>query len=69
MIIDMAGDPVPNIRFNTAKTLAKVGQLVGRENLETILAVLDTLVEDADVDVRFYAKNGKEELSSLYTMS
>lgn len=60
--VRLASDPVPNIRFNVAKTFAKVIPIV--QKLDTlakghndhIKSALVKLTEDNDVDVRFYSQ-------------
>ena len=60
--VRLASDPVPNIRFNVAKTFANVISIVKKlENSakginDLIKSTLVKLNEDADVDVRFYSK-------------
>ena len=48
----MANDRVPNVRFNVAKLLKKMGS--GPDYSE-IKSILDGLVGDEDGDVRYYA--------------
>lgn len=49
----LADDKVPNIRFNVAKSLKIIGEKIGQEKVE---AVLVTLREDEDKDVRYFAQ-------------
>ena len=67
VITGMAGDAVPNIRFNVAKTLASVGRLVGKDKFEAeIMPTLKTLEEDEDRDVVWFAKESIEGLKGFY---
>ncbi len=48
---------VPNVKFNVAKILEKVVPLLERPVVEqSVKPVLSELCEDADMDVRFYAR-------------
>jgi serine/threonine-protein phosphatase 2A regulatory subunit A len=56
ILLEMATDPVPNIRFNVARALGEVGPICDSNTYEQqILPVLSLLQEDLDRDVRFYA--------------
>ena len=57
-LLTMASDPVPNIRFNVAKTLEKLAPRVGPEVVSAEIApCLSHLVEtDADRDVKYFAR-------------
>lgn len=66
MILEMATDTVPNIRFNVAKGLEKMAPIVGRSAVETqIRPVLAMLMEDSDRDVRYYAKQTMDAIEGL----
>ena len=66
MILDMATDAVPNIRFNVAKGLEQMAPVVGRSTVETqIRPVLAMLMEDLDRDVRYYAKQTMDAIEGL----
>lgn len=66
MILDMATDVVPNIRFNVAKGLEQMAPVVGRSAVETqIRPVLAMLMEDLDRDVRYYAKQTMDAIEGL----
>lgn len=65
-VLPMVNDPIPNIRFNVAKSfevLAKVlnetpeGKVVIGNK---ITPALDKLKEDTDADVRFFAQKAAE---------
>ena len=61
----MAQDPVPNIRFNVAKTLrVLIPHLDANSNDTKIKPVLMKLHEDDDVDVKFYAGIALQAISS-----
>ena len=56
LILEMATDMVPNIRFNVAKELAEVAPACGIEAFESqVRPILSILLEDDDRDVRYYA--------------
>ena len=64
--LNLAADPIPNIRFNVAKcleTLAGVlaGSAEGQELTQRrIVPTLRKLQEDADADVRYFATKAVE---------
>ena len=63
MILDMATDTVPNIRFNVAKGLEMMAPVVGQAAVDSqIRPVLAMLMEDEDRDVRYYAKKTMEAI-------
>ena len=56
MVIHMSDDPVPNVRFNAAKTLRQLGSLLDAATvIERVKPCLSKLTEDADHDVRYFA--------------
>eukprot|EP00980_Cylindrotheca_fusiformis_P000612 scaffold154_cov129-Cylindrotheca_fusiformis.AAC.29 len=62
IVLEMASDTVPNIRFNVAKELGNMAKVCGRKVFEQqIHPVLSLLMDDPDRDVRYFAK-----LSSKY---
>uniref|UniRef100_A0A914DWS0 Phosphatase PP2A regulatory subunit A/Splicing factor 3B subunit 1-like HEAT repeat domain-containing protein n=1 Tax=Acrobeloides nanus TaxID=290746 RepID=A0A914DWS0_9BILA len=64
ILIKLAEDPVPNIRFNVAKNFKKIGKFFEPEQRkEMILPILDKLITDQDFDVRFFSEEAKAELS------
>ncbi|KAL7463149.1 hypothetical protein ACHAXS_003535 [Conticribra weissflogii] len=66
-LLDMACDPVPNVRFNVAKGLGTVGPLFSRYVYESqILPVLDLLKDDPDRDVRFFANQSCDSRMSSF---
>ena len=55
-LVALASDPVPNIRFNAAKTMEVVKDQMTAENKEKASAIMEDLVKlDTDQDVKFYA--------------
>ena len=67
MVLEMATDAVPNIRFNVAKELEKMAPVCGVQAYETqILPVLSMLMEDDDRDVRYYAEKCASALDEVF---
>ena len=63
LVTRMAGDPVPNIRFNVAKTLgALIAVVDGDAASSQIRPALTTLVDDDDPDVKFFAQESIAKL-------
>ena len=63
IILAMAKDNVPNIRFNVARTLELVAPLLGGQALKgDVGPVLDALCADVDRDVVFFAKQARTVL-------
>lgn len=66
-IVSLSNDPIPNIRFNVAKTLETLFPLLKHDGdtlANTIHPVLQKLSGDTDVDVRFYATRALESQDS-----
>jgi len=62
-IIKMSQDPVPNVRFNVAKTLEKIGHIFDQKTLASdIQPILAKLTEDGEYDVRYFADEAKQTL-------
>jgi serine/threonine-protein phosphatase 2A regulatory subunit A len=56
LALRLASDPVPNIRFNVAKTLESVATLLDPSVVQgDIKPVVQKLAEDEDSDVRYFA--------------
>ncbi|RHY43581.1 hypothetical protein DYB30_001635, partial [Aphanomyces astaci] len=56
LVLQLASDPVPNIRFNVAKTLETMaGQLDDAAKQTLVGPVLHTLATDPDGDVQYFA--------------
>jgi serine/threonine-protein phosphatase 2A regulatory subunit A len=54
----LVNDPIPNIRFNVAKSYAVIVEIFRNGHAELIREVmpnLEKLMSDDDVDVRFFA--------------
>ncbi|KAG7350297.1 peptidase C14 caspase catalytic subunit-like protein [Nitzschia inconspicua] len=67
ILLEMAIDPVPNIRFNVAQSLGNLGSICDLMTYEQqILPVLSLLQEDLDRDVRFYADKASAKLEEEY---
>jgi len=56
LVLRLAGDTVPNIRFNVAKTLKSLIKFVDQTTIQTkIKPCLLKLLDDPDKDVKFFA--------------
>lgn len=68
MVLRMASDPVPNVRFNAAKTiqaLQKTCMSAAPEAIqEHLLPCLERLVLDQDPDVKFFAKKAMSDMGA-----
>ncbi|KAJ3335242.1 hypothetical protein HDU91_002272 [Kappamyces sp. JEL0680] len=56
----LAADPIPNIRFNVAKSLSVMIPLLKKSSTDLndkVKPILNKLSEDPDMDVRYYAQN------------
>uniref|UniRef100_A0A8W8LH16 HEAT repeat domain-containing protein n=2 Tax=Magallana gigas TaxID=29159 RepID=A0A8W8LH16_MAGGI len=52
----MAGDNVPNVRFNVAKSILRLGKMLDQSVAQQqVKPVLDKLKADSDIDVQYYA--------------
>jgi serine/threonine-protein phosphatase 2A regulatory subunit A len=57
LVLSMAADPVPNIRFNVSKTLATLAPRLGGGAIEgQIRPALNSLIDDPDRDVRYFTR-------------
>eukprot|EP00611_Tribonema_gayanum_P014806 TRINITY_DN262_c1_g2_i1.p1 TRINITY_DN262_c1_g2~~TRINITY_DN262_c1_g2_i1.p1 ORF type:complete len:602 (-),score=254.94 TRINITY_DN262_c1_g2_i1:918-2723(-) len=57
LVLEMAHDPVPNIRFNVSKTLTALAPRLGGGAVENaVRPALSALVDDGDRDVRYFAR-------------
>lgn len=60
LVSELSADPVPNVRFNCASTCAIIASRIAKEKPQLceseILPLITKLVEDEDMDVRFYAQ-------------
>ena len=65
-VLPMAGDAIPNIRFNVAKAFGVLSRVLApapegaRVVRESIIPALQRLTEDRDADVRYYAQRALE---------
>ncbi|CAH6723159.1 protein phosphatase PP2A regulatory subunit A [[Candida] jaroonii] len=66
-IDDLTKDPVPNIRFNTANSFKIIAKTLISHNekdlINDILSKLNSLADDDDVDVRYFALKAVEEIN------
>ena len=71
MLLQLASDPIPNIRFNVAKALEITATSFGDapEGLQLvqqkISPVLEALKNDQDADVRFFASRALQKAHAL----
>jgi serine/threonine-protein phosphatase 2A regulatory subunit A len=67
LILEMATDIVPNIRFNVARELEEVAPVCGLLAYESqILPIISILLDDDDRDVRYYSEKAASELKSKF---
>jgi serine/threonine-protein phosphatase 2A regulatory subunit A len=60
----LAQDPVPNVRFNVSKALMKMFPLIDKAVLgSSVKPALQTMCEDPDDDVKFYAGQVLQEIA------
>lgn len=75
-ILTLVDDPIPNIRFNVAKslevlaaTLLATGGASGQEiTTKSIVPAVETLRQDSDADVRYFASRALEHTLGLETV-
>jgi len=74
-VLTLVDDPIPNIRFNVAKSLEVLAATLlesgpmGQEVIQrTIVPVVETLKEDTDADVRYFASRALEHTLGLETI-
>jgi serine/threonine-protein phosphatase 2A regulatory subunit A len=61
LALNMAVDPIPNIRFNVAKLFGAISKFTTtNDKKDKIKPILSKLVQDEDVDVRYYAQKSLE---------
>ncbi|CAJ1942760.1 unnamed protein product [Cylindrotheca closterium] len=61
IILEMATDTVPNIRFNVAKELGKLSKVFDQNIFDQqIYPILTLLMDDPDRDVQFFAKKASK---------
>lgn len=62
LVLRLATDPVANIRFNVAKTLQSMVARLSQDTVSSqIRPCLDTLLQDADRDVQYYANKALQQ--------
>lgn len=67
ILLEMACDTVPNVRFNVAKGLGVVGPLFNRFVYESqIIPILALLKDDPDRDVRYFANQTSDSLRKVF---
>lgn len=66
MVVRMANDPVPNVRFNAAKTIQAMQKAPAASSMakEALLQCLRQLVGDVDPDVKFFAQRAISDMSA-----
>lgn len=69
IVLDMATDIVPNIRFNVAKELVNFLPLCETEIIESqVYPILQILAEDEDRDVRYFAEKSLSTIEQAATV-
>lgn len=67
ILLEMACDTVPNVRFNVAKGLGIVGPLFNQSVYESqITPILELLSDDPDRDVRYFASQTSSALKRAF---
>ena len=70
-LVQLASDPIPNIRFNVAKALETVATSLGSTPegaqlaSQKIAPVLEALKGDPDADVRFFASRALQKAQGV----
>lgn len=60
-------DPIPNIRFNVAKSLEVIAQTLGNlpqgpdVSQKQIMPAIESLKNDSDADVRYFANRASQQ--------
>ncbi|KAF0691128.1 Aste57867_17585 [Aphanomyces stellatus] len=63
LVLELSKDPVPNIRFNVAKTLETISpQLDDQTKLTLVGPCLQTLLADVDGDVQYFATRAAQRM-------
>lgn len=64
-ILGLCKDPIPNVRFNAAKALKKVIEVLPEPSIVAAVSeALPALIQDTDIDVQFYAQEALESMPS-----
>jgi serine/threonine-protein phosphatase 2A regulatory subunit A len=72
-VLPMVNDPIPNIRFNVAKSFEVLAKVLnqspeGKQVIQSkIIPGLEKLKEDQDADVRFFAQKAFETEAIMMT--
>ena len=54
----------PNVRYNVAKSLQKIGSILDNSTLQTkVKPILEKLTQDQDMDVKYFAQEALTVLS------
>lgn len=70
-ILQLAQDPIPNIRFNVAKCLEVLATTFGEQPdgrqlvRQRIAPVLDSQKNDQDADVRYFASKALQKVNAI----
>ena len=65
-VVGLASDAVPNVKFNVAKTLMRIGQWLAQPTIQQqVKPLLEKLKQDTDSDVQYFAA---EAMDSEYTI-
>ena len=62
--LQLVTDPVPNIRFNVAKTLNSISAVIEPSNHALVAPALEKLLQDPDPDVKFFATQAWNAIKS-----
>ena len=65
LVVNLADDIVPNVRFNVAKTLDFIYSFLTPVGKSSSTQCLKNLQNDPDNDVRYYASNALLHISAL----
>lgn len=65
LVVNLADDIVPNVRFNVAKTLDYIYSFLTPVGKSSTVQCLQKLQSDPDNDVRYYASTALLHISAL----
>ena len=65
VLLTLAEDPVPNIRFNVSKTIDGIYALLTPGNKIKCEGALEKMCKDRDFDVQFYASMAMQKIKKL----
>ncbi|VDN26743.1 unnamed protein product [Gongylonema pulchrum] len=64
VVQQLSDDPVPNVRFNVAKTLLRIGRVIDQGVVNSqIKPLLMKMCNDSEFDVRYFADETRMALS------